>query len=109
VVFTAEDPEVIKIYVRKGMGIGIVASVACDPDQDTGLVAIDAAGLFPSCTTWIGFRRDRFLNNYMYSFLQLIVPGLDRDHIDLAISSTGEAGTHDDIEPVLCARAMAGC
>jgi len=108
VVFTAEDPEVIKIYVRKGMGIGIVASVACDPDQDTGLVAIDAAGLFPSCTTWIGFRRDRFLSNYMYSFLQLIVPGLDRDHIDRALSSVREVAAIDAIATTACAGGIPG-
>lgn len=90
VVFTAEDPDVIKTYVLKGMGIGIVACMAYDPIRDPGLVAINAAHLFPSCTTWIGFRRDRFLRNYMYSFLQMMVPGIDRDHIDRVISSTGD-------------------
>ena len=87
VVFTAEDPDVIKTYVLKGMGIGIVACMAYDPIQDAGLVAINACYLFPSCTTWIGFRHDRFLPNYMYGFLELMVPGIDRDHIDQVISS----------------------
>ncbi len=91
VVFTAEDPDLIKICLRKGMGIGIIASVAYDPLQDPGLVAVNAANLFPDCTTWIGFHRDRFLSNYMYSFLQRMVPGIDRDHIDRAIASAGGA------------------
>lgn len=91
VVFTAEDPDVIKTYVLKGMGIGIVACMAYDPIRDSGLVAINAAHLFPSCTTWIGFRRDRFLRNYMYSFLQLMVPGIDRDHIDRVISDAKDS------------------
>jgi len=90
VVFTAEDPDVIKTYVRKGMGIGIIACVAFDPIVDTGLVAIDAAHLFPSCTTWIGFRKDRFLRDYMYAFLQLMVPATDRDRIDRIITAANE-------------------
>lgn len=90
VVFTAEDPEVIKAYVRKGMGIGIVACMAFDEAEDAGLVALNAAGLFPSCTTWIGFRRDRFLRDYMYAFLELMVPGGDRDRINEGIESTGD-------------------
>jgi len=90
VVFTAEDPEVIKICVRKRLGIGIIANVAYDPIQDPGLAVINATHLFPNCTTWIGFRRDRFLSNYMYSFLQLIVSGIDRDQIDRVISSAGD-------------------
>ncbi len=99
VVFTAEDPDVIKTYVRKGMGIGIVACMAYDPIQDAGLVAINAAHLIPSCTTWIGFRRDRFLRNYMYSFLQLMVPGIDREQIDRVISTVGDAVDNHTIAP----------
>ena len=87
VVFTAEDPDVIKTYVRKGMGVGIVACMAYDPVDDAGLVAINAAHLFPSCVTWIGFRRDRFLRDYMYAFLELMVPAADREHIDRVINA----------------------
>ena len=98
VVFTAEDPDVIKIYVRKGMGIGIVACMAYDPLRDPGLAVINTTHLFPSCTTWIGFRRDRFLSNYMYSFLRLMVPGIDRNHIDRVISSAGDVAASAEIE-----------
>ena len=86
VVFTAEDPDVIKTYVRKGLGIGIIACMAYDPSSDADLVAIDAAHLFPSCTTWIGFRKDRFLRDYMVSFLEMLVPETDRPRIGEAIA-----------------------
>ncbi len=92
VVFTAEDPDVIKAYVRKDMGIGIVACMAYDQQKDTDLVAIDATRLFPSCTTWIGFRKDRFLRDYMFAFLELMVPGLDRRKIE-EIVDHAEGGT----------------
>ncbi len=58
VVFTAADADVIKTYVRLGLGIGIVAHMACDPVLDADLVALDASHLFQSSVTQIGFRRD---------------------------------------------------
>ena len=38
VVLTARDADVIKTYVRLGLGIGIVASMAVDPKDDADLV-----------------------------------------------------------------------
>jgi len=86
VVFSAEDPDTIKTYVRKDMGIGIVACMAYDQVKDSDLIALDATHLFPSCTTWIGFRKDRFLRDYMYAFLELMVPGAERQKIDEIIA-----------------------
>lgn len=88
VVFTAEDPDLIKTYVRKGLGVGIVACMAYDAVGDADLVAINAAHLFPTCTTWIGFRRDRFLRDYMVAFLEMMVPETDRRRISEAIAQT---------------------
>jgi len=85
VVFTAEDPDIIKTYVRKGMGIGILACMAFDEQLDHGLVAINTGTLFPRLTTWVGFRKDRFLSDYMCSFLERIVPGLNRSGIEQAV------------------------
>ena len=85
VVFTAQDPDIIKTYVLKGMGIGILACMAFDEERDRGLVAINTSHLFPRLVTWVGFRRDRFLNEYMYGFLERVVPGTSRNSIDLAI------------------------
>jgi len=99
VVFTAEDPDVIKTYVRKGLGIGIVACMAYDPTADADLVALDAAHLFPSCTTWIGFRRDRFLRDYMYAFIEMVVPDTDRRRIIESIEGNNVGGTA--VEPVV--------
>jgi LysR family transcriptional regulator, cys regulon transcriptional activator len=84
VALTARDADVIKTYVREGLGVGIVADVALDPTQDRGLVSIEAGHLFSVHTTWIGFARDRLLRGYMYDLLALIAPHLDRDRIDRA-------------------------
>lgn len=60
VVFTAADADVIKTYVRLGLGVGIVARMAVDEKLDSDLVALDASGLFESSVTRIGFRRGTF-------------------------------------------------
>jgi len=77
VVFTARDADVIKTYVRMGLGIGIVASMAQGCTEEDKLVALEAAGLFPRCTTWLGFRRDLILRRYMYDFIELFAGHLD--------------------------------
>ena len=74
VVFTARDADVIKTYVRMGLGVGIVASMAEDCDDKKDLTAIDAEGLFPRSTTWIGFRKDAVMRRYMLDFAQLFAP-----------------------------------
>ena len=76
VVFTARDADVIKTYVRMGLGVGIVASMASDCADKKDLVALPAEGLFPRSTTWIGFRKDAVLRRYMTEFLKLFAPHL---------------------------------
>lgn len=88
VVFIAEDPDVIKTYVRKGLGVGVLACMAYDPDRDSDLVAIRVPHLFPLCTTWIGFRRDGFLRDYMHAFIEMMAPDIDRDCITRALEDS---------------------
>ncbi len=82
VVLTAVDADVIKTYVRLGLGIGIVANMAYDEELDKDLVRIDASHLFSQSTTHIGFRRGLFLRAYMYDFMHTFAPHLGRAHID---------------------------
>ena len=82
VVFTATDADVIKTYVRLGLGIGIVAHMAYDPEVDTDLVAIEAGHLFDSSVTSIGFRKGAYLRGYMYDFISEFAPHLTRDVVD---------------------------
>ena len=84
VAITARDADVILAYVRLGLGVGIVAEMAVDPKEDTDLVAIDASHLFSAHVTWIGFRRGVLLRRYMYEFVQLLAPHLDRRLVERA-------------------------
>ncbi len=76
VVFTARDADIIKTYVRMGMGVGIVAPMAYECQDQKDLTALSAPDLFPRVTTWLGFRRDAVLRRYMVDFIALLAPHL---------------------------------
>jgi LysR family cys regulon transcriptional activator len=84
VALTARDSDVIKTYVRLGLGVGIVAEIALDPETDSDLVSIEATHLFPVHTTWLGFARGGLLRRYMYDFMHLMAPHLTRQMVDRA-------------------------
>ncbi|MEE8306770.1 MAG: LysR substrate-binding domain-containing protein [Gammaproteobacteria bacterium] len=84
VVFTARDADVIKTYVRMGMGVGVMASMAYECGDADDLAAIDAKGLFPRVTTWLGFRRDAVLRTYMVDFISLFAPHLTPEQVQMA-------------------------
>ncbi len=88
VVLTATDTDVIKTYVRLGLGVGIIARMALDHDKDTDLVPLDASHLFSASVTHIGFRKGTFLRRYMYDFIERFAPHLDRQQVDRAVSCT---------------------
>ncbi|MGS2723139.1 LysR substrate-binding domain-containing protein [Porticoccus sp. GXU_MW_L64] len=85
IAITARDADVIKTYVREGLGIGFVANMAYDPIQDKDLVAISTHDILPTYTTWIGFREDLYLSNFTYDFINLLAPHLQRELVDKAI------------------------
>jgi LysR family cys regulon transcriptional activator len=91
VVFTATDADVIKTYVRLGLGIGIIAAMAYDEAIDSDLVALDASHLFASSVTQIGCRRDTFLRGYMYEFIEDFAPHLSRDLVTDAFGCQSRA------------------
>lgn len=82
VVFTAVDSDVIKTYVRLGLGVGIIASMAVDQQLDQDLVALDASHLFEPSITRIGFRRGTFLRGYMFDFIQKFAPHITHDVLE---------------------------
>ncbi|WP_133406561.1 HTH-type transcriptional regulator CysB [Parashewanella tropica] len=86
VVFTATSAEVLKTYVRLGLGVGVIASMAVDPAIDGDLVAIDVSDLFEHSTTKIGFRKGSFLRTYMYDFIEYFAPHLTKDVVEKAIA-----------------------
>lgn len=88
VVITAADADVIKTYVRLGMGVGVIASMAVEAERDSDLVALDASALFDWSTTSIAFLRDTALRGYMQDFISLFAPQLDRSMIEHFVTAT---------------------
>jgi len=91
IAFTATDADVIKTYVRSGLGIGIIAKMAYDQESDNDLVALDASHLFDYSTTMIGCLRGTFLRGYMYRFFELFAPHLTRDRVEEAFKAANQS------------------
>ncbi len=101
VVFTARDADIIKTYVRMGMGVGVLASMAYECKDQEDLKAIDAKGLFPRITTWLGFPRDRVLRSYMEDFIHLFAPWYSRRMIRDAAALESQSQVDELIGDVL--------
>ncbi len=84
VVLSAMDADVIKTYVELGLGVGIVASIAYDDERDRHLHAIDARHLFADNLTRLALRRDAYLRDYAYRFIETFAPPLNRRAVDQA-------------------------
>ena len=83
VVFTAADADVIKTYVRLGLGVGIVA--------------LDARKLFRPSVTRLGFRKGTFLRGYMYDFIHRFAPHLTKEKVDEAVSHQGSRSEIEEL------------
>ena len=86
VAFTATDSDVIKTYVRLGLGAGIIAEMARGED-DEGLSYIDASHLFPDSMIKIGVRQSRHISAYQYDFLHMVAPYLEMETIKQVITT----------------------
>ena len=85
VVLTALDSDVIKTYVELGLGVGLLAKMAYEPERDKNLRMLDAAHLFETSTTNIAVRRGTYLRGYLYAFIELFAPHLTRGVVDEAM------------------------
>ena len=75
----AIDSDVIKTYVRLGLGVGIVAEMAMEGDgSNSDLLAIPAGALFGVNVARVAFKRSAYLRNFVYKFAELVSPKLDR-------------------------------
>jgi LysR family cys regulon transcriptional activator len=92
IVLSAMDADVIKTYVELGMGVGIVASIAFDPERDRNLRALDAGSLFEFNVTRLAVRRGTWLRGYAYAFIEAFAPTLTREVVQQAMKSEPQEG-----------------
>jgi LysR family cys regulon transcriptional activator len=88
IVLTAVDADVIKTYVRLGLGIGIIANMAYNPEQDKDLCVLNVEHLFGISISQIAIKKDRNIKPYVYSFIEMFAPHLTQDVIKQAVECT---------------------
>ena len=91
IVLAAIDADVIKTYVSIGLGVGIVAKHAYDPERDPQLGALDAGHLFDSNTTRLALRRGTYLRHYEYDLIELFASHLTRKAVEMAMNGGGDS------------------
>ncbi len=85
VVMSALDADVIKAYVELGLGVGIVASMAYDPNRDQGLRMLASSHLFDENVTRIAVRKGHFLRGFAYRFIELCSADLSETVVRAAL------------------------
>jgi LysR family cys regulon transcriptional activator len=89
ILLEAIDADVIKAYVEKGMGIGIIAEAAFNPIRDVGYRIQSVGHLFGTNTARIAVRKNAYLRGYALRFIELLAPQGDLQN--LISGSTNEA------------------
>lgn len=90
----AIDSDVIKTYVRLGLGVGIVAEMAIrDDGTNSDLIALPAGSLFGVNVARVAFKRSAYLRNFVYKFAELLSDRLARNLIEKVMS--GQLPDHD--------------
>jgi LysR family cys regulon transcriptional activator len=93
IVLEAIDSDVIKTYVKLGMGVGIVAEMAVQGDERTPeLIARPAGYLFGHNVARVAFKRGAYLRQFVLRFAEFLSDRLSRDLILRAM----EGGGHDN-------------
>ena len=92
IVLEAIDSDVIKTYVKLGMGVGIVAEMALQNDsRDPDLVARPLGHLLGTNVARVAFKRGAYLRNYVLKFAELLSDRLSKDLILKAMEGHGNS------------------
>ena len=88
IVLEALDADVIKAYVSQKLGIGIIASMAYDEKQDSGLALIEGDKIFDENTTYLALRKGQFLKGFVAKFVCLCINNLTIEDLNEKILNT---------------------
>ncbi|MEK7893610.1 CysB family HTH-type transcriptional regulator [Burkholderia contaminans] len=91
IVLEAIDADVIKTYVELGLGVGIMADIAFNPERDRGLRLIPVGHLFGSNVTRVALKQGAYLRSYVYTLVELLSPTLNRKLIEQALKGESES------------------
>ena len=87
IVLEAIDADVIKTYVKLGLGVGIVAEMAVRDDPPGGeLVSRPVGHLFGQNVARIAFKRGAYLRSFVFAFAEMLSDRLERQLVARAIA-----------------------
>jgi len=90
VALEAIDSDVIKTYVRLGLGVGIVTELAMRGEAADGELAWRPLGhLFGPNTTRVAFKRGAYLRQFVLAFAELLSPRLTPALLSRAMTGQG--------------------
>lgn len=87
---TARDADLIKTYVRAGLGVGVLAEMALSEEDRAGFCLFSARGLLPTCTSWIVLQRDRVQRDYALDLIAALAPHIDRRDVVRVVQGAAE-------------------
>ena len=88
---TTRDADLIKTYVRAGLGIGVLAEMALAAEDHAEMCVLPTEGLLPTCTTWIVVHPNRVLPNYALDLIAALAPHLDSRDVTRVIQGATAA------------------
>jgi DNA-binding transcriptional LysR family regulator len=91
VAMTARDANLIKTYVRAGLGAGLLAEMAIGSREDADLRLLPAPEALPECITWAVIPRGRVLREYALALLHALAPQIDRRDLRRVLEGNLEA------------------
>ncbi len=91
VAMTARDANLIKTYVRAGLGAGLLAEMAVGEREDADLRILPAPVELPECITWAVIPRGRVLRDYALALLHGLAPQLDRRDLRRVLEGNQDA------------------
>lgn len=98
IVLEAIDADVIKTYVKLGLGVGILSEISVRHEPaESGLVSRPLGHLFGHSLTRVAFKRGAYLRNFVYAFAEMMSDRLSASLIKKAMeSSTNHHAPQDD-------------
>jgi LysR family cys regulon transcriptional activator len=88
VTLSAIDADVIKTYVKHGLGVAILGDRAYNPSDDHGLCAINVQHLFQANKIYVGLEKQLYVRRYVTDFITLFAPNISRVMIMKALKTT---------------------
>jgi LysR family cys regulon transcriptional activator len=92
IAISATDADVMKVYVKLGLGLAIVGHIVFNPSEDVGIEGRDVGHLFQANMIYIGINSESYLRGYAYDFIQSFAPNITQKDIERGLAATRSPG-----------------